>query len=102
MPKKKSNSIRGRPRGGAPHDGDTDFSLAAQDTPGKSGAAKTHAMKRSPQAPRGKAERPGFEVDPVSLHVHERIEPATILSALSKRLKDAKGKDAGAWLQPDM
>ena len=50
----------------------------------------------------GKAERTSFEVDTVSLHVHERLEPATILSALSKRLKDAKGKDTGAWLQPDM
>ncbi len=50
----------------------------------------------------GKAERTSFDVDTVSLHVHERIEPATILSVLSKRLKDAKGKDAGAWLQPDM
>jgi adenine-specific DNA-methyltransferase len=50
----------------------------------------------------GKAERMSFDVDTVSLHVHERIEPATILSVLSKRLKDAKGKDAGAWLQPDM
>ena len=50
----------------------------------------------------GKAERTSFEIDTVSLHVHERIEPATILSALSKRIKDAKGKDLGAWLQPDM
>ena len=50
----------------------------------------------------GKAERTSFEVDTVSLHVHERIEPATILSAVSKRIKDAKGKEAEAWLQPDM
>ncbi len=50
----------------------------------------------------GKAERTSFDVDTVSLHVHERIEPATILSVLSKRLKDVKGKDAWAWHQPDM
>lgn len=50
----------------------------------------------------GKAERTSFEVDTVSLHVHERIEPATILSAVSKRIKDAKGKEAETWLQPDM
>jgi adenine-specific DNA-methyltransferase len=48
----------------------------------------------------GKAERMSFEVDTVSLHVHERIDPLTILSALKKR---AKGKVAEAqqddWLQ---
>jgi adenine-specific DNA-methyltransferase len=41
----------------------------------------------------GKAERTSFEVDTVSLHVHERIDPATILAALQKRAKDSKGKD---------
>lgn len=41
----------------------------------------------------GKAERTSFEIDTVSLHVHERIDPATILRALHKRMKD--GKDAG-------
>ena len=35
----------------------------------------------------GKAERTSFEVDTVSLHVHERIDPATILAAVRKRLK---------------
>jgi len=48
----------------------------------------------------GKAERTSFEVDTVSLHVHERIDPLTILSALKKR---AKGKVAEQhqddWLQ---
>ncbi|MBS0571549.1 MAG: site-specific DNA-methyltransferase [Proteobacteria bacterium] len=48
----------------------------------------------------GKAERMSFEVDTVSLHVHERIDPLTVLSALKKR---AKGKVAEAqqddWLQ---
>ncbi len=33
----------------------------------------------------GKAERTSFEVDTVSLHVHERIDPASILSALRKK-----------------
>ena len=32
----------------------------------------------------GKAERTSFEVDTVSLHVHERIDPASILSAARK------------------
>lgn len=34
----------------------------------------------------GKAERTSFDVDTVSLHVHERVDPATILSAIRKRL----------------
>jgi adenine-specific DNA-methyltransferase len=38
----------------------------------------------------GKAERTSFEVDTVSLHVHERIDPASILSALQKQVKGAK------------
>lgn len=37
----------------------------------------------------GKAERTSFDVDTVSLHVHERIDPATILAGLQKRVKDS-------------
>ena len=48
----------------------------------------------------GKAERTSFDVDTVSLHVHERVDPATILANAAKRLK---GKGAGAqWRQPDL
>ena len=48
----------------------------------------------------GKAERTSVEVDTVSLHVHERVDPATILANAAKRLT---GKDAGAqWRQPDL
>ena len=48
----------------------------------------------------GKAEKTSFEVDTVSLHVHERVDPATILANAAKRLK---GKDAASqWMQPDM
>src|SRR5690606_10270075 len=48
----------------------------------------------------GKAERTSVEVDTVSLHVHERVDPATILANAAKRLK---GKDAAAqWRQPDL
>ena len=52
----------------------------------------------------GKAERISFEVDTVSLHVHERIDPATILAALRKRLRAGKVGVADAphqddWLQ---
>ena len=49
----------------------------------------------------GKAERTSFEVDTVSLHVHERIDPATILAAVQKRMKGAKGKGKVEF-QPDM
>jgi adenine-specific DNA-methyltransferase len=39
----------------------------------------------------GKAERTSFEVDTVSLHVHERVDPASILSAVRKAM-NAEGK----------
>jgi adenine-specific DNA-methyltransferase len=35
----------------------------------------------------GKAEKNSFDIDTVSLHVHERIDPASILSAVRKDLK---------------
>ena len=47
----------------------------------------------------GKAERTSFAVDTVSLHVHERIDPASILSALRKKVgagETAKDKAKGA------
>jgi adenine-specific DNA-methyltransferase len=48
----------------------------------------------------GKAERTSFQVDTVSLHVHERVDPAAILAAAARRLK---GNDAPAqWRQPDL
>lgn len=48
----------------------------------------------------GKSERTSVEVDTVSLHVHERVDPATILANAAKRLK---GKDpATQWRQPDL
>ena len=48
----------------------------------------------------GKAERTSFEIDTVSLHVHERVDPATILANAAKRLN---GKDATAqWQQQDL
>ncbi|MCD6706813.1 MAG: site-specific DNA-methyltransferase [Thiobacillus sp.] len=46
----------------------------------------------------GKAERTSFDVDTVSLHVHERIDPMSILSALRKELRNpasTSGKGAG-------
>jgi adenine-specific DNA-methyltransferase len=49
----------------------------------------------------GKAERGSFEVDTVSLHVHERIDPASILGAVRKRMK-GQGKDNGKAGSPMM
>ena len=49
----------------------------------------------------GKAEKSSYEVDTVSLHVHERIDPASILSAVRKgmkREKSAKGQPPNAQL----
>ena len=58
---------------------------------GNDPAAMRHALEelRRMSAPylawTGKAERTSFEVDTVSLHVHERIDAMSILSAASKR-----------------
>lgn len=38
----------------------------------------------------GKAEKTSFEVDTVSLHVHERIDPATILQAAKNNIEERK------------
>ncbi len=44
----------------------------------------------------GKAERTSFAVDTVSLHVHERIDPMSILSAVRKQMREGKaGKTQG-------
>lgn len=51
----------------------------------------------------GKAERTSFDVDTVSLHVHERIDPASILAAVRKAMKgDGKSKGAEKALQPGL
>lgn len=44
----------------------------------------------------GKAERTSFEVDTVSLHVHERIDAMSILSSVSKRQNAIKAGASGA------
>ena len=49
----------------------------------------------------GKAERTSFQVDTVSLHVHERVDPATILANARKRLK-GEAKAAEVWRQADL
>lgn len=47
----------------------------------------------------GKAERTSFDIDLVSLHVHERIDPATILASVKKRMRKGEGQGAS---QSDM
>ena len=48
----------------------------------------------------GKAETTSFTVDTVSLYIHERVDPATILANVAKRLSS---KDAAhQWQQPDL
>ncbi len=49
----------------------------------------------------GKAERTSFEIDTVSLHVHERIDPMSILAVVSKQIKDAKAGKRRA-IQPGL
>ena len=49
----------------------------------------------------GKAERTSFEIDTVSLHVHERIDPMSILAAVRKRLRES-GKGMSAAVQPSL
>lgn len=48
----------------------------------------------------GKAEGTTFAVDTVSLHVHERVDPATILANARKRLKGEKAGEV--WRQADL
>lgn len=51
----------------------------------------------------GKAERTSFDIDTVSLHVHERIDPASILSAVRKIMKgEGKSKGAEKAIQPGL
>ncbi len=49
----------------------------------------------------GKAERTSFAVDTVSLHVHERIDPATILGRIKKQLQPGKKGVADSPQQQD-
>lgn len=51
----------------------------------------------------GKAERTRFDIDTVSLHVHERIDPASILSAVRKQMKgESKSKVISPAIQPGL
>jgi len=50
----------------------------------------------------GKAERTSFEVPTVSLHVHERIDPRTIIRAVQKRNGDGGKSVSGKMVQKSL
>jgi len=78
-----------------------DDALASGDQEQMKAALEELKRRQSPYLQwTGKAERTSFEVDTVSLHVHERIDPATILGEVQKRRK--AGKKGGSAFQPDM
>ena len=62
---------------------DTDPDVKAEGPPKKKYAYDPHLDPQLQWA--GKAERTSFEVPTVSLHVHERIDPRTIVEAVRKR-----------------
>ena len=79
-----------------------DNALASQDPAQMQAALEQLKKMQSPFLNwAGKAERTSFEVDTVSLHVHERIDPATILAEVQKRIKDSKGS-LSPTLQADL
>ena len=49
----------------------------------------------------GKAEHTSFEVPTVSLHVHERIDPRTIIEAVRKRNGDGAASQGSLWELPE-
>ena len=64
--------------------------LVTSDTDPDAGTKKTYAYDPhlDPQLQwAGKAEHTSFAVPTVSLHVHERIDPASILAVVRKRLQ---------------
>jgi len=93
-----------------------DDALASGDDATMRSALETLRRMQSPYLTwTGKAERTSFDVDLVSLHVHERIDPASILSAVRKGLPSPlpPGEGSGvrekpskasrpAYVQPDL
>lgn len=81
-----------------------DDALASGDTAQMKAALEELKRLQSPYLNwAGKAERTSFEVDTVSLHVHERIDPASILSAVRKAMKgEGRSKGMEKALQPGL
>jgi len=78
-----------------------DAALAGGDADVMRAALEELKRRQSPYlAWAGKAERTNFEIDTVSLHVHERIDPASILAAVRKAMKgDGKAKGGDKKMQ---
>lgn len=81
-----------------------DDALASGDSDAMSSALEELKHMQSPYLNwAGKAERTSFDVDTVSLHVHERVDPASILSAVRKRMKsETKAKGVSPAIQPGL
>lgn len=81
-----------------------DDALASGDTEQMKAALEELKRLQSPYLNwAGKAERTSFEVDTVSLHVHERIDPASILSAVRKAMKgEGRSRGMEKALQPGL
>ncbi|MGB7398900.1 site-specific DNA-methyltransferase [Castellaniella sp.] len=81
-----------------------DDALASGDTAQMRAALEELKRLQSPYLNwAGKAERTSFDIDIVSLHVHERIDPASILTAVRKAMSTtAKKKQATKAVQPGL
>jgi len=81
-----------------------DDALASGDTDQMRAALEELKRQQSPYLNwAGKAERTSFDIDTVSLHVHERIDPASILAAVRKAMAGkAKSQGAAKALQPGL
>jgi adenine-specific DNA-methyltransferase len=81
-----------------------DYALASGDIDQMRSALETLKTLQTPYLNwAGKAERTSFEVDTVSLHVHERVDPASILSAVRKAMKgEGKASGAAKAIQPGL
>ncbi|GAA0218717.1 site-specific DNA-methyltransferase [Castellaniella daejeonensis] len=81
-----------------------DDALASGDTDQMRAALEELKRQQSPYLNwAGKAERTNFDIDTVSLHVHERIDPASILAAVRKAMTGkAKSQGAAKALQPGL
>ena len=81
-----------------------DDALASADQAAMAAALQELKRQQSPYLNwAGKAERTSFDIDTVSLHVHERVDPASILAAVRKVMKgEGKTKGISPAIQPGL
>src|SRR3989338_5525593 len=81
-----------------------DDALASSDQAAMFAALQELKRQQSPYLNwAGKAERTSFDIDTVSLHVHERVDPASILAAVRKVMKgEGKAKGISPAIQPGL